>query len=57
MPLTDLGLLAYQQNRKEEARKSFEEALNTFEWLAKRDSERFAAFVTFVQGLLDKVSR
>ncbi len=55
--LSNLGILDLDENRKEKARKAFEDALEIYEELAKHNSDRFAPDVERVQSLLNQVSR
>ena len=55
--LSNLGILDLDENRKEKARKAFEDALEIYEELARHNSDRFAPDVERVQSLLNQVSR
>lgn len=50
--LINLGVLDRDQNRPDEARQEFEEALQIYETLAKQDSQRFSADVSRMKQLL-----
>ena len=51
--LNNLGVLDRDQNRMEEARKDYEEALNIYEAFAKQDPEEFSSDVKRVKKLLE----
>jgi hypothetical protein len=53
--LTNLGVL--NQNRPEQARKEYTEALQIYEEFAKRDPKRFSVFVQRVKKLLEHLQR
>ena len=50
--LNNLGILDRAQNRPEEARKAFEEALNIYKSLAKQDPDQFSPLVERMKKLL-----
>jgi DNA-directed RNA polymerase subunit F len=50
--LNNLGILNRAQNRPEEARKTFEEALKIFEAFAKQDPDQFSPLVERMTTLL-----
>jgi hypothetical protein len=54
--LNNLGILDCDQNRMEEARNEYAEALNIYERFAERNPERFSAYVTKMKNLLKEVS-
>ena len=54
---SNLGIPDRDQNRMEEARKDYEEALNIYEAFAKQDPEEFSSDVKRVKKLLEELPR
>ena len=50
--LNNLGILDRAENRLEEARKAFEEALTIYEDFAKQDPDQFSPLVEWMKNLL-----
>jgi tetratricopeptide (TPR) repeat protein len=50
--LNNLGILNRAQNRPEEARKAFEEALKIYEAFGKQDRDQFSALAERMRKLL-----
>jgi hypothetical protein len=55
--LNDLGILDSDQNRMEEARKEFEEALKIYEAFAEQDPEQFTTDVQRLKKLLKELPK
>jgi hypothetical protein len=55
--LNNLGILDRAQNRPEEARKEYEEALKIYEVFAEEDPEQFSPHVKRVKKLLKELPR
>jgi tetratricopeptide (TPR) repeat protein len=53
--LNNLGLLDRDQNRMDEARRAFEEALGIYQRFVARDPERFGKDVARIKALIEKL--
>ena len=53
--LNNLGILNRAQNRPEETRKAFEEALKIYEAFAKQDPDQFSPLIQWMKKLLKQL--